>query len=56
MQQREATKRPSIDTAERHKTIHCAQCGDVLDLDAIKRLSSDRVLCRDCAFDAPCTD
>jgi hypothetical protein len=35
--------------------VRCVQCREVLDLKTILSRSGS-MLCRDCAFDAPCTD
>jgi hypothetical protein len=58
MQQREAAKPPTSRDTQRQDPANCTQCGDALDAERLSRLArGERVMCRDCAFDAmPCTD
>jgi hypothetical protein len=50
-QRESSTKRSTQDLVP---PVRCVQCREVLDLKTLARSGS--LLCRDCAYDAPCTD
>jgi formylmethanofuran dehydrogenase subunit E len=51
-------RRPAVVKAKEEKVLRCTQCGEHLDVQRIRQLAgrADGMMCRDCAFDAPCTD
>jgi predicted nucleic acid-binding Zn ribbon protein len=58
MLSRDAMTRSVKATAERPQVVCCAQCGEVLDLERVRKLAAkvEPQMCRDCAFEMPCTD
>jgi hypothetical protein len=51
-------RRPEAGKTKTKDAARCTQCGEHLDLERIRLLAgrADGTMCRDCAFDAPCTD